>query len=155
MSVSNAFVRGDGLEKKVAVLKRSDSLESLDDALYQGKWIHVRITDSASKRYDGRIGYISKELVETVKTITTYADPIGNEGDWIEDFNVINVISVSGSGSGVGTLAPLTSSAQADTAISGTSSTTVIAPIVSSGASTGSGDAASDEINGIISNILR
>lgn len=141
---------------KVAVVKKDDNLEAMDDGLYQGKWLRARIVSSREKKYDGRIGYISKELVEIIRPIASIdpTDP-STEGDWIEDFNVINAISVSGSGSGVGTLAPLTSSAQADTAISGMSSTATIAPIASSGASTNSGNAVSDEINGIVSGILR
>lgn len=106
VSVGNAFVRGDTLQTKVAVVRKDDSLEAVDDGLYQGKWLRVRIVSSSAKRYDNRIGYISKELVEAVKAVA-YELP-DEEGSWIQDFDIVNMISVSGTADvGAGALTPI------------------------------------------------
>ncbi|MDD5377470.1 MAG: SH3 domain-containing protein [Candidatus Gracilibacteria bacterium] len=157
VSVGNAFMRGDTLQTKVAVVKKNDTLEIMDDGLYQGKWLRAKIVSSSTKKYDNRIGYISKELVEAIRPVASI-DPMdqASEGDWIEDFNVINAISVSGSGSGVGTLAPITSSAQADIPLSGTSSSAAIAPIAGSGTiASSSGATTTDESNALINDIFK
>lgn len=100
VSVGNAFVRGDDLEKKIAVLKKNDQLESVGDTVYKEKWIRVRIVNSLSGRYDNRIGYISRNLVTAVQ------EPASTADDWIQDFDVVNMLSVAGSaGAGAGTLA--------------------------------------------------
>lgn len=78
VSVANVFVRGEWLKQKVAVLRKNDSLEALDSDLYQGKWIRVKVLSSSTNRYENRIGYISKNLVEP-------SDSIASEEKWNEN----------------------------------------------------------------------
>jgi uncharacterized protein YgiM (DUF1202 family) len=66
ISVPSAFVRSDGLQKKIAVLHRGDRLEVLDRKVFLQKWIRVRIASSQKDGYIGRVGYISKKLVQVI-----------------------------------------------------------------------------------------
>ncbi len=67
VKVANAFVRSDGLQKKIAVVQSGDQLEAVSDRIYFGIWVRVRIVDSANEGYEGRVGYISKRLIEAVE----------------------------------------------------------------------------------------
>lgn len=64
VKVAHAFVRSDGLLKKIAVLDSGDQLEAVSDRVFFGKWIRVRIVSSANPGYVGRVGYINQKLVE-------------------------------------------------------------------------------------------
>lgn len=66
VSVPSAFVRADGLQKKIAVLHRGDRLEVLDRKIFLQKWIRVRIVAAQKEGYIGRVGYISKKIVRVV-----------------------------------------------------------------------------------------
>lgn len=67
VKVAKAFVRSDGLLRKIAVLNGGDQLEAVSDRVYFGKWIRVRIVSSANSGYEGRVGYIHKALVNPVE----------------------------------------------------------------------------------------
>lgn len=64
VKVAHAFVRSDGLHKKIAVLDSGDQLEAVSDRVYFGRWIRVRVLSSANPGYVGRVGYINQKLVE-------------------------------------------------------------------------------------------
>ena len=72
VSVPSAYVRGEGLVTKVAVLHKGDRLEVLDQKVFLGKWLRVRVLSSTHNRYNDRVGYISKKLV-TVDENTAFA----------------------------------------------------------------------------------
>lgn len=74
VSVPRAFVRGEGLVKKVAVLAKGDRLEVLDEKVFLGKWLRVRVISSLHDRYNERVGYISTKLV-SVDEGSQYAVP--------------------------------------------------------------------------------
>lgn len=84
-------MRDDNLQSKVAVVRRQDRLESLDDRMYQGKWLHVKVISSSTNRYKNRIGYISKALVELAPSGILNAS-----GAWIQDVGPANAQSMSG-----------------------------------------------------------
>lgn len=67
VKVAHAFVRSDGLQKKIAVLEGGDQLEAVSDRVYFGRWVRVRVAESANPGYVGRVGYISKYLIEPVE----------------------------------------------------------------------------------------
>lgn len=67
VKVAHAFVRSDGLQKKIAVLEGGDQLEAVSDRVYFGRWVRVRVAESANPGYVGRVGYISKHLLEPVE----------------------------------------------------------------------------------------
>lgn len=67
VKVAKAFVRSDGLHRKIAVLDGGDQLEAVSDRVYFGKWIRVRIVASANQGYEGRVGYIHKALVNPIE----------------------------------------------------------------------------------------
>lgn len=67
VKVAHAFVRSDGLQKKIAVLEGGDQLEAVSDRVYFGRWVRVRIAESANPGYVGRVGYISKYLIDPVE----------------------------------------------------------------------------------------
>lgn len=73
VNVPQAFVRADGLVRKVAVLHKGDTVDIMDRKVFLGKWLRVKITSSASGRYNERVGYISKKLV-TVMEETKFAE---------------------------------------------------------------------------------
>ena len=64
VKVASAFVRSDGLQQKIAVVSKGDQLEAVSDRVYFGIWVRVRIVDSANPGYEGRVGYISKRLID-------------------------------------------------------------------------------------------
>ncbi|MDQ1344171.1 MAG: peptidoglycan DL-endopeptidase LytF [Patescibacteria group bacterium] len=66
VKVAHAFVRSDGLLKKIAVVDAGDQLEAVSDRVFFGKWIRVRVASSANPGYVGRVGYINQKLVEAV-----------------------------------------------------------------------------------------
>lgn len=66
VKVAHAYVRSDGLQKKIAVLNAGDKLEAVSDRVFFGRWIRVRVAESGNPGYVGRVGYISKHLVEAV-----------------------------------------------------------------------------------------
>lgn len=67
VKVAHAFVRSDGLQKKIAVLDSGDKLEAVSDRVFFGRWVRVRVTESANADYVGRVGYISKHLIDPVE----------------------------------------------------------------------------------------
>lgn len=67
VKVGHAFVRSDGLNKKIAVVDKGDELEAVSDRIYFGRWIRVRVLSSANEGYVGRIGYVSKRLVDPIE----------------------------------------------------------------------------------------
>ncbi len=67
VKVAHAFVRSDGLHKKIAVVDRGDQLEAVSDRIFFGRWIRVRVVSSSNEGYVGRVGYISKRLVDPVE----------------------------------------------------------------------------------------
>lgn len=67
VKVAHAFVRSDGLQKKIAVLEGGDQLEAVSDRVYFGRWVRVRVVESANPGYVGRVGYISKYLIDPVE----------------------------------------------------------------------------------------
>lgn len=67
VKVAKAFVRSDGLHRKIAVLNGGDQLEAVSDRVYFGKWIRVRIVSSVNQGYEGRVGYIHKALVNPIE----------------------------------------------------------------------------------------
>lgn len=67
VKVAHAFVRSDGLQKKIAVLDSGDKLEAVSDRVFFGRWVRVRVTESANAGYVGRVGYISKHLIDPVE----------------------------------------------------------------------------------------
>lgn len=66
VAAPRAFVRGDNLNKKVAVVHQGDLLTVVDNRLRANKWIRVEITSPTFERYRGRYGYIAKQLIEVV-----------------------------------------------------------------------------------------
>ena len=95
VSVENAFLRSETLQSKVAVLKRGDTLEVLDERVYRDRWIRARITSATVPRYNNRTGYISKALVEQVKTIAIAETSVHPEDDnWLENFSINDSIVV-------------------------------------------------------------
>ncbi len=66
VKVAHAYVRSDGLQKKIAVLNSGDKLEAVSDRVYFGRWVRVRVAESSNAGYVGRVGYISKYLIDPV-----------------------------------------------------------------------------------------
>lgn len=77
VSVPQAFIRDEGLTKKIAVLHKGDSLEILDEKVFLGKWLRVKVSSAQKESYINRIGYISKKLV-TIDEGSRYANAIEN-----------------------------------------------------------------------------
>lgn len=71
VAAPRAFVRAEGLEKKIAVLHKGDRLEILDEKVFLGKWLRVRVVSAEIARYNDRVGYIAKQLA-TVDETTAY-----------------------------------------------------------------------------------
>jgi uncharacterized protein YgiM (DUF1202 family) len=63
VKVPHAFLRSDGLLRKVAVVNSGDQLEAVSDRVFFGRWIRVRVAFSSNPAYVGRVGYVSKRLV--------------------------------------------------------------------------------------------
>lgn len=66
VKVAHAYVRSDGLQKKIAVLDSGDKLEAVSDRVFFGRWVRVRVAESSNAGYVGRVGYISKHLIDPV-----------------------------------------------------------------------------------------
>lgn len=66
VKVAHAYVRSDGLQKKIAVLNSGDKLEAVSDRVFFGRWVRVRVAESSNAGYVGRVGYISKHLIDPV-----------------------------------------------------------------------------------------
>lgn len=63
VNVYSAYMRGEDLIKKTAVLHKGDRLEVLDEKVFLGQWLRVKILSSVHGRYNDRVGYVSKKLV--------------------------------------------------------------------------------------------
>ena len=68
VTVPSAYVRAEGMKKVVAVVHSGDRLEVLDEKVFLGKWLRVRVLSSTHDRYNDRVGYISKKLVTVIET---------------------------------------------------------------------------------------
>lgn len=90
VATPQAFLRGDGLKTKVAVLKRGDTLQVMDEKVFLGKWLRVKVINATSNRYNERVGYISKKLVQVNEATMYSVESVMNSapaesGDWITD----------------------------------------------------------------------
>lgn len=78
VNVYSAYMRAEGLKRKIAVLHRGDRLEVLDEKVFLGKWLRVRVLSSIHGRYNERVGYVSKNLV-SVDENSMYVDTVSED----------------------------------------------------------------------------
>ncbi len=127
VAVPAAYIRGEGFKKIVAVLHNGDRIEVLDEKVFLGRWLRVRVVSSTHDRYNERTGYISKKLVR-VDESTLYTesmnmtsddtisdevtDPTESDTSTTDDTDTLNDLGLSSSNSS----APTTTAPEATTA---------------------------------------